>query len=64
MNKVKEVISLKGDKDLWRKFTIKAKIRREKIWDILKLFIIEYISFDPDKIQKCTDAAIKEYQNK
>lgn len=39
----RDSISLKGDKALWFKFIAKVKTRKQRVWDVLKPFIKDYI---------------------
>lgn len=39
----KEVITFKGYKILWDKFTLKAKKNKEQIWDVLEPELKRYI---------------------
>jgi len=58
----KETISFKGDKEIWRNFSLEAKRKNIEIWDILKPYIERFSIFDHDKIKMCMEAAISEYK--
>ena len=45
------IISLRGDKELWLEFAIAVKRKREQIWGVLKPFIKKYIK-DLEKKKK------------
>ena len=40
---MKDVISLKGDRTLWIDFVAKVKKERKKVWEVLKIFIKDYL---------------------
>ena len=43
---MKEVISLKGDRNLWLDFTNKVKKNKKQIWEVLEPFIKKYTKGD------------------
>lgn len=42
-NKQKEVITLRGDRDLWIDFVSKVKKERKEVWEVLSSFIRKYL---------------------
>jgi len=40
---MKDVITFKGNRELWIDFVAKVKKQRKKVWDVLKEFIKEYL---------------------
>ena len=42
MNK-KEIITFRGNRDLWIDFVAKAKKERKQIWEVLEKFIKSYL---------------------
>jgi len=45
---MKDVITLRGERDLWIDFIHKAKKEKKKGWDILSPFLRKYISADEE----------------
>ncbi len=41
---MKDVITLRGERDLWIDFIHKAKKEKKKAWDVLSPFLRKYIS--------------------
>ena len=39
----KEVITLKGDRNLWMEFTIKLKRQKREVWKVLEPWIEKYL---------------------
>jgi len=39
----KDVLTLKGDRDLWIDFVAKVKKEREEVWGVLEKFIKKYL---------------------
>ena len=40
---MKDIISLKGNRDLWTDFTIKLKKEKKQVWEVLEPFIRKYL---------------------
>lgn len=40
---MKDIITLRGNRDLWIDFVAKIKKNRKNIWEILEKFIREYL---------------------
>jgi len=40
---MKDVITLKGNRDLWTDFTNKLKKQRKQVWQVLEPFIRKYL---------------------
>lgn len=40
----RQFIGLKGDKELWEKFVAKAKEDHASMWEVLEVFIKEYLA--------------------
>ena len=40
---MKDVITLKGDREIWIDFVAKVKKERKKVWEVLKEFIKDYL---------------------
>ena len=45
---MKDVITLRGERDLWIDFIHKAKKEKKKAWDILSPFLRKYVSADEE----------------
>ena len=45
---MRDVITLRGERDLWIDFIHKAKKEKKKAWDVLSLFLKKYISADEE----------------
>jgi hypothetical protein len=45
---MKDVITIRGERDLWIDFVHKAKKDKKKVWDILSPYLRKYISSDQD----------------
>ena len=45
---MKDVITLRGERDLWIDFIHKAKKEKKKAWDILRPFLRKYVSADEE----------------
>jgi hypothetical protein len=45
---MKDVITLRGERDLWIDFIHKAKKEKKKAWSILKPFLRKYVSADEE----------------
>lgn len=43
IQKMKEQISLRGDRTAWIRFVAKVKQQRKEVWDVLGTFIDEYL---------------------
>lgn len=39
----KEVITLKGDRNLWMEFTIKLKKQKKEVWNVLEPWIKKFL---------------------
>lgn len=39
----KEVITLKGDRNLWMEFAIKLKRQKKEVWEVLESWIKKYL---------------------
>jgi len=46
MDKKDEVISIRGNKTLWIKFVNRIREQRKKVWEVLELFILNYLKED------------------
>jgi hypothetical protein len=42
-NKKKKLITLHGDRDLWVLFVNKVRYEKKYIWDVLEVFIKDYL---------------------
>ena len=40
---MKQVVTLRGDRELWLKFSIKLKKQRKEVWEVLEPFIKNYL---------------------
>jgi hypothetical protein len=45
---MKDVITLRGERNLWIDFIQKAKKEKKKAWDVLSPFLKKYLSSDED----------------
>ena len=45
---MKDVITLRGERDLWIDFIHKAKKEKKKAWDVLSPFLKKYVSADEE----------------
>jgi len=45
---MKDVITLRGERELWVEFIYKAKKERRKAWDVLSPFLKKYLSSDQE----------------
>ena len=45
---MKDVITLRGERELWIEFIHKAKTERRKAWDLLSPFLKKYLSSDQE----------------
>lgn len=43
---MRDVITLRGERDLWIDFIHKAKKEKKKAWDVLSPFLRKYVSAD------------------
>ena len=43
MSKEKEIISVRGDRNLWLDFTVKLKKERKQVWTVLEQWINKYL---------------------
>ena len=43
---MKDIITLRGERELWLDFIHKAKKEKKKAWDILSPFLRKYVSAD------------------
>lgn len=40
---MKDVITIKGDRDLWIDFVAKVKKQRKQVWEVLELYIKDFL---------------------
>jgi len=45
---MKDVITIRGERDLWLDFIHKAKKEKKKVWDVLGPFLKKYILSDEE----------------
>ena len=45
---MKDVITLRGERDMWIDFIHKAKKEKKKAWDVLSPFLRKYVSADEE----------------
>ncbi len=45
---MKDVITIRGERDLWLDFIHKAKREKKKVWDVLSPFLKKYLSADQE----------------
>lgn len=45
---MKDIITIRGERDLWLDFIHKAKKEKKKVWDVLSPFLRKYISCDEE----------------
>ena len=43
MTKTKEIITLRGDRDVWVDFVYKCKKQRKQVWEVLSKLIRQYL---------------------
>ena len=43
-----DIITIRGQRDLWITFVYKAKQNRKQVWDVLTPFLHKYIQSDED----------------
>ena len=46
---MKDIITLRGERELWLDFVHKAKKEKKKAWEVLRPFVKKYISCDEEK---------------
>jgi hypothetical protein len=45
---MKDIITLRGERELWLDFIHKAKKEKKKVWDVLNPYLRKYISSDQE----------------
>lgn len=45
---MKDIITIRGERELWLDFVHKAKKEKKKVWDILSPFLRKYVSADEE----------------
>ncbi len=41
---MKDIITFRGNRDLWIDFVSKIKKKRKKVWEVLEVFIRDYLN--------------------
>ena len=58
-----EMISFRGEKDVWDRFVDNVKVSKREIWQVLKPFIEANSRFDFNNVNEFVNGALKEYYN-
>ncbi len=45
---MKDIITIRGERELWLEFTHKTRKEKKKVWDVLTPFLKKYISADEE----------------
>jgi len=45
---MKDIITIRGERELWLDFMHKAKKEKKKVWDVLSPFLKKYLSSDQE----------------
>jgi len=41
-----DIITIRGERELWLDFTHKVKKNKKKVWSVLRPFVRKYVSYD------------------